>query len=99
MANYRVIIEPDEETGTGKPCFTAYVPKLGIADSGYTIDEALKNAEEGIRCFLEALIKDGESIPESDNVKRDFVTTATVLIPARWVRRSYEDHRLNVPAL
>lgn len=99
MANYRVIIEPDEETGTGKACFTAYVPTLGIADSGDTIDEALKNAEEGIRCYLEALVKDGEPIPESDDVERDLVTSATVPISARWMRRYYENHRLNVPAL
>lgn len=43
VLNYRIIIEPDQETGTNKPGFTAYCPTLGIADDGDTVEEALKN--------------------------------------------------------
>ncbi|MCG2685776.1 type II toxin-antitoxin system HicB family antitoxin [Candidatus Parcubacteria bacterium] len=63
IADYRVVIEPDEELSTGKPGFTAYVPKLGIADSGYTVEEALANVTEGISCWIEALLSDGVPIP------------------------------------
>ena len=40
ILNYRVVITPDQRTGTGKPCYTAYVPLLGIATDGDTIEEA-----------------------------------------------------------
>ena len=43
VLNYRIIIEPDKQTGTGKPGFTAYCPTLGVADDGDTIEEALQN--------------------------------------------------------
>ncbi len=90
IANYRVIIEPDEELGTGKSGFTAYVPKLGIADSGYSVEEALKNVTEGIACFVEALLKDGASIPIADRVEEDLVTTASFVIPTH-LRRQYQE--------
>lgn len=87
IANYRVIVEPDEELGTGKRGFTAYVPKLGIADSGYTVEEALKNVKEGIRCYLEALLKESQLLPEPDRIDQDLVTTASVVIPLHLRRR------------
>lgn len=90
IANYRVIIEPDEELGTGKPGFTAYVPKLGIADSGYSVEETLKNVTEGIACFVESLLQDGESIPVPDRVEEDLVTTVSFVIPTR-LRRQYQE--------
>lgn len=89
VANYRVIVEPDEEVGTGKAGFTAYVPKLGIADSGYSIEETLSNIKEGIRCWIEALLQDGEAIPEPDRVEADIVTTVSVEIPI-YMQRKYQ---------
>lgn len=81
VLNYRVIIEPDKRTGTGKPCFTAYCPKLGIADDGDTVEEALAAIQEGIKCYLEALIKDGEEIPPADNIEEGLVTSTKVTLP------------------
>lgn len=81
VLNYRVIIEPDKRTGTGKICFTAYCPKLGIADDGDTVEEALSSIQDGIKCYLEALIKDGVEVPQPDNIKEGLVTSTKVSLP------------------
>jgi len=65
LLNYSVIIEPDAETGTNKPVFSAYCPALGIADYGNTIDQALKRIKKTIEFHLECLQQEGEPIPES----------------------------------
>ena len=78
ILNYRVVIEPDTRVGTGEKCFTAFCPTLGIADSGDTLDEALANIKEGIKCYLEALAKEGEEIPSPDNLKEGLVSGVTV---------------------
>lgn len=67
VLNYRVIIEPDTETGTNKAGFTAYCPTLGIADDGDTIEEALENIQRMIPFHLESLQAEGQSIPHADN--------------------------------
>ncbi len=81
ILNYRVIIEPDKRTGTNGPCFTAYCPKLGIADDGDTIEQALSSVQEGIKCYLEALIKDGQEVPPPDNIEEGLVTSTKVSLP------------------
>lgn len=63
LLNYSVIIEPDTETGTNKPGFTAYCPALGIADDGDTIEKALKNIKKTIIFHLDCLREEGEPIP------------------------------------
>ncbi len=49
ILNHRVIVKPDQYTGTNKPCFTAYCPALGVADGGDTAKEAMKNITGAIR--------------------------------------------------
>ena len=83
ILNYRVIIEPDERTGTNEPCFTAYCPKLGIADNGDTIEEALASIKEGILCYLEALVEDGEEVPPPDNIEEGLVTSTKISLPKK----------------
>ena len=83
VLNYRVIIEPDERTGTNEPCFTAYCPTLDIADGGDTIEDALAAIKEGIQCYLEALIKDGEEIPPPDKIEEGLVTSTKVSLPKK----------------
>lgn len=78
VLNYRVIIEPDERTGTNEPCFTANCPTLGITDCGDTIKEAMAEKKEGIQCYLEALIQDGEEIPRPDNIEEGLVTASKI---------------------
>ena len=54
----RIIIEPD---GDG---FHAYCPALkGLHVDGDTIEEALKNAQDGATAYLESLIQHGDPIP------------------------------------
>lgn len=62
ILNYRIIIEPDEEIGTGKPGFTAYCPTLGIADDGDTIEESLKNIKSLIQFHLKCLKEEKQEI-------------------------------------
>jgi predicted RNase H-like HicB family nuclease len=50
---FNVILEPAEEGG-----FNVIVPALdGCFTQGETTEEALKNAKEAIRCYLEGLEK------------------------------------------
>jgi len=82
VLNYRVIIEPDKRTGTDELCFTAYCPKLGIADDGDTVAEALSSIKEGIKCFIEALIKEGVEVPPPDNIEEGVVTSTKISLPS-----------------
>ncbi|MEK7534531.1 MAG: type II toxin-antitoxin system HicB family antitoxin [Patescibacteria group bacterium] len=80
VLNYRIVIVPDERTGTNKPCYTAYVPVLGIATDGDTIEEVLGNVKDAIRIFVTSLIEDGENVP-LEPVGEELITTASVEIP------------------
>jgi predicted RNase H-like HicB family nuclease len=73
ILNYRIIIEPDTETGTEKPGYTATCPTLGIAADGDTIENALANIKSLVRFHLKCLKEEGEEIPEPDRVE-DLVT-------------------------
>jgi len=64
ILQYPVVIEPDTDTGSKKPGFTAYCPSLGIADDGNSIDEALSNLKNTIEFHLACLKAEGESIPQ-----------------------------------
>ncbi len=77
ILNYRVIIEPDTQTGTGKHGFTALSPTLGVADDGDTIEEALTNVKGAIEVYVQSLIDDKRAVPV-DQPERDMVTTTQV---------------------
>lgn len=80
--NYRVIIEPDVYSGSGKPCYLAYAPALDVADNGDTIEEAITHITEAIRCRIEALMIDDVPVPSpEDPGSTVVVTTAQVSIP------------------
>ena len=58
---YTVLLTPDPEEGG---C-TVTVPALpGCITEGDTVEEALANVREAIKCHLEGLAADGEPIPE-----------------------------------
>jgi antitoxin HicB len=64
MKNYtfRVIIEPDE-----KNTFHGFVPSLpGCHTWGYSIEETQKNLKEAIKCHIQGLLKDKQTIPQVD---------------------------------
>ncbi len=80
--NYRVIIEPDVYSGSGKPCYLAYAPALDVADNGDTIEEAIMHITDAIRCRIDALMADGEPVPSPEDPSDTVVvTTAKVLVP------------------
>ena len=78
--NYRIIIEPDEEIGTGKTGFTASCPTLGIADDGMSVEEALTNIKKLIRFHLDCLVEEKAEIPAPDK-SEGFITSIAVEIP------------------
>jgi len=79
VLNYRIIVEPDEETGTNKAGFTAYCPTLGVADDGDTIEKALKNVKDAIQAHVHFLIEDKLPVPV-DKPDRDLVTTTKITV-------------------
>jgi predicted RNase H-like HicB family nuclease len=57
---YTVIIEKGQESG-----YLAYVPALkGCVSQGKTKFEALKNINESMEAYVEALIEDGIAVPQ-----------------------------------
>lgn len=78
ILNYRVIVTPDKQTGTGKAGFTAFCPTLGVADDGDTIEDALANLKGAIQAYVDSLIQDNESVP-TDQPERDIVTTMQII--------------------
>ena len=56
VLNYRIIVSPDKQTGTGKPGFTALCPTLGVADDGDTIDEAVVNIKNAIKLYVNSMV-------------------------------------------
>ena len=81
VLNFRVIISPDEQTGTGKPGFTAHCPTLGVADDGNTVEEALKNVEDAIKEYVDSLIEDNQEVP-MDQPQQEFIATTSISISA-----------------
>lgn len=79
VLNYRIVIEPDKQTGTGKSWYCAYCPTLGVADDGKTIEEAIKNIRGAIEAYVQSLSADKLLVPV-DEPERDIITTARVLI-------------------
>ena len=58
---FTVLLDPDPDDGG----YTVTVPALpGVVTQGETLEEAIANAREAIRCHLEGLLADGEPVPE-----------------------------------
>jgi len=71
---YTAVFEPAEEGG-----FVVTIPALpGCMTQGETFEEAVKMAEDAIRCYLYSMIKHNESIPEEP--KKEFIGTINVRI-------------------
>lgn len=79
ILNYRIIVEPDEQTRTGKKAFTAYCPTLGVADDGETIEESLHNIKNAISAYVESLVSDGQPIP-IDRPEQSLITTTQIQV-------------------
>lgn len=63
LFSFRVIIEPEKPKG-----FHGFVPILkGVHTHGDTIPEVRRNLKEAIRCHVQGLLKDGESVPKEQD--------------------------------
>ncbi len=74
IKNYRIIIEPDKRIASGKACFTARCPTLGLAADGENVEETLKNIKGLIEFHLKCLADEGLEIP-IDNVSEEVIST------------------------
>jgi len=83
VLNYRIIVNPDKQTGTNKPGYTALCPTLGVADDGDTIDEAIANVKEAIKIYVDSLVEDKLSVPV-DDTEHDVVTTTQIDAPSNF---------------
>lgn len=81
ILNYRIIIEPDIQSGTGKPGYTAYCPTLGVADDGDTVEEALTRVRGAIKAYVDSLINDKLPVPV-DNIEQEIITKTQISVPA-----------------
>ena len=77
ILNYRIIVEPDTQTGTQKPGFTAICPTLGVGDDGDTVEEALNNVKKAIKIYVKSLVDDGIDVPH-DSIGNDLVTSIQI---------------------
>ena len=77
VLNYRIIIEP-EKMGK-KVVYNAYCDTLGLADWGYSVEEAIKNIKSLIKFHLECLLEDGTEIP-TENIEEELVASTKVSI-------------------
>ena len=78
---YRIVITPDVRTGSGEKGFTAFVPALGIADSGDSVEEAFQNIRKMIAFHLESLRKEKQILPV-EQPSAEFITIARIAVPA-----------------
>lgn len=79
VLNYRVIVEPDYQTGAKKPVYTALCPTLGVADDGKTIEEAITALRGAIQAYVQSLVEDGLPVP-TDRTEYDFITTTQITL-------------------
>lgn len=80
VLNYRIIITPDHQIGTGKAGYTATCPTLGVADDGDTIEEAIQNIQGAIQAYVDSLVADKLPVP-TDKPELDMVTTTQIHVP------------------
>ena len=64
LYTFRIIIEPEKPKG-----YHGFVPLLrGVHTYGDTIREIKSNLKEAIRCHIQGLAKDKETIPQEGDV-------------------------------
>lgn len=67
MNRYTLLLLPDQEEGG----YTVTVPALpGCITEGDSLEEALANAKDAIRLYLEDLIANGEPVPREGEPPR-----------------------------
>lgn len=56
---FTIVFEPAEEGG-----YVVYIPALGIATQGETVEEGRAMAEDAILCHVGCLLEEGLPVPE-----------------------------------
>lgn len=79
VLDYTVVIEKEVRSGTKIPCYTAYVPVLGIATEADTLDLVKKAIQEMMKFHLESLADEGEEIPVQK--ESSIITKLSTLLP------------------
>ena len=83
-----------------RPGYSVFFPDLpGLASAGRTLQDAARNAEEGLRGHLELMVEEGLEIPaprELDAIKRDPDVTEVARILVRAEIPSSKAVRVNV---
>lgn len=84
---YKMEVVPDMEEGG----FVISFPDLpGCITSGLTIEEAIKNAQDAKKCWLEAALEDGVTVYEPDSLE-DYSGQFKLRIP-KSLHRSLSEH-------
>ena len=78
VLNYRIIVTPDTQTGTGEAGYTAFCSTLGVADDGDTIEEALRNVKGAIQAYVNSLVEDKKIVPIDQPQHNHPVKTGTL---------------------
>lgn len=72
---YSIILHPDPDEGG----YTVTAPALpGLVTQGDTLEEAIENARDAIRLYVDSLVADGEPLPE----EREHPQVITVSVAA-----------------
>lgn len=79
IANYTVLIEKDQRTGTKKNCYSAVVPILGVATEADTLEQVQKNIQSLVQFHIESLASEGEQVPVEKETS--FITKIQALLP------------------
>lgn len=70
--HYTILLQPDPDEGG----YTVTVPALpGCVTQGETLEEAIAMARDAIRLHIEALIADGEPVPDETEHPQALVIT------------------------
>lgn len=72
---FTVVLEPAKEGG-----YVVYIPALGIATQGETLEEVRAMAQDAVTGRLECLMEEGQPIPEEhvNSEKKMFVEQLSV---------------------
>lgn len=76
VLNYRVIIDKEGSS------YNAYCPKLGLADYGKTIDQAIERLTNLIKFHIESLAAIGEKIPLENGTTTVITSIAVPSLPS-----------------
>ena len=81
IANYTVVIDKEKRTGTNKDCYTALVPRLGIATEADTLAQVKKAIKELVQFHVECLSEEGSEIPVENG--ESFITKVAAFLPSK----------------